>query len=267
MSPLNRSLRPRVEGGQGGDTLPADSNPPADETIMRLPPNILILLLAFFATAPLIANEAIEKRMAEVVPGLSPDSIRAMEMNGVFEVRYGTDIFYVSEDGRFLLQGSLIDLEARENLTEETRRGVRSEIFAGIPDSQLTVYVPDGEVRHTVNVFTDPNCPFCRRQHEEMTAYLDAGVKVRYFMFPVLGRESPTVMNNIWCSDSRTDAMDRAKSGLPVAQGDCATPLEEHLTLGRELGITGTPATVTAEGQLISGYRPVVEMLQLLEAE
>ncbi len=267
MSPLNRSLRPRVEGGRGGDTLLSHSNPPVDETIMRLSRNILILLLAFLATASLSANEAIEKRIAEVVPGLSPDSIRAMDMDGVFEVRYGTDIFYVSEDGRFLLQGSLIDLESRENLTEKTRRGVRSEMFSDIPDAELTVYVPDGEVRHIVNVFTDPNCPFCRRQHEEMTAYLDAGVKVRYFMFPVLGRESPTVMNNIWCSDSRTDAMDRAKSGLPVAQGDCATPLEEHLTLGRELGVTGTPATVSDSGQLISGYRPVVEMLQLLEAE
>ncbi|HSM26899.1 MAG TPA: DsbC family protein, partial [Thioalkalivibrio sp.] len=120
---------------------------------------------------------------------------------------------------------------------------------------------------HTINVFTDPNCPYCRRQHEEMLAYLDAGVKVRYFMFPVLGRDSPSVMNNVWCSDSRTDAMDKAKAGLPVAAADCATPLDAHMSLGRELGINGTPATVTANGQQISGYRPVAEMLQLLAAE
>jgi thiol:disulfide interchange protein DsbC len=264
---MNRSPGPWVEAGHGGDTLPPDSNPPDDEINMFLSRNILILLLAFLVAAPLSANEAIEKRMAEVVPGLSPDSIRPMDMDGVFEVRYGTDIFYVSEDGRFLIQGSLIDLEARENLTEKTRRGIRSEIFAGIPDAELTVYVPDGEVRHTINVFTDPNCPYCRRQHEEMLAYLDAGVKVRYFMFPVLGRDSPSVMNNVWCSDSRTDAMDRAKAGLPVAAADCATPLDAHMSLGRELGINGTPATVTANGQQISGYRPVAEMLQLLAAE
>jgi thiol:disulfide interchange protein DsbC len=234
---------------------------------MLLSRKILIPLVALLAAAPLYANEAIQQRMTEVVPGLSPDSIRAMDMDGVFEVRYGTDIFYLSADGRFLLQGSLIDLEARENLTEKTRRGVRSEIFAGIPDEELTVYVPDGEIRHTINVFTDPNCPFCRRQHEEMLAYLEAGVKVRYFMFPVLGRESPAVMNNVWCAANRTDAMDRAKAGLRVPQGDCPTPMDTHMSLGRELGITGTPATVTDSGQQISGYRPVAEMLQLLEAE
>ena len=228
---------------------------------------ILIALLAAVAIGPAVANETIQQRMAEVVPTLTPDSIRPTEMSGVFEVRYGTDVFYVSEDARFLLQGNLIDLQTRENLTEKTRREVRSEIFAGIPDSELTVYVPAGEVRHTINVFTDPNCPYCRRQHQEMQAYLDAGVKVRYFMYPVLGRESPEVMRNVWCNESRTDAMDLAKAGQPVPPVDCPTPAEQHLSLGRDLGISGTPATITSGGQLISGYRPAIEIIQMLNGE
>jgi thiol:disulfide interchange protein DsbC len=228
---------------------------------------ILISLLAVMAISPAFATEVIEKRMAEVVPTVSPDSIQPTSMAGVFEVRYGTDIFYVSEDGRFLLQGNLIDLETRENLTENARRGVRAEMFAGIPDSELTVYTPEREVRHTLNVFTDPNCPYCRRQHQEMQAYLDAGVKVRYFMYPVLGRESPEVMRNVWCNESRTDAMDRAKAGQPVPSADCPTPAEQHLSLGRDLGISGTPATITGGGQLIPGYRPAIEIIQMLDGE
>jgi thiol:disulfide interchange protein DsbC len=228
---------------------------------------LIPLLLAALAISPALATEAIESRMAEVVPTLSPDSIDATGMPGIYEVRFGTDIFYVSEDGRYLIQGSLIDLESRQNLTEEARRSVRKEIFAEIPDAELTVYVPEREVRHVINVFTDPNCPFCRQLHEEMPAYLEAGVKVRYFMYPVLGRESPAIMRDVWCAESRTDAMDRAKAGRPVPSADCPTPADQHLALGRELGITGTPATITGGGQLISGYRPAIEVIQALNAE
>ena len=228
---------------------------------------ILIALLTTLAIPPALATEAIERRLAEVVPTVSPDAIEPSGIPGVYQVRFGTDVFYVSEDGRYLLQGSLIDLETRENLTEKSLRSVRAGIFAGIPDDELTVYAPESEVRRVINVFTDPNCPFCRQLHGEMQDYLDAGVKVRYFMYPVLGRDSPTIMRDIWCAESRTEAMDRAKADLPVPTADCPTPAERHLALGRELGISGTPATITEGGQLISGYRPAAEVLQALEAE
>jgi thiol:disulfide interchange protein DsbC len=228
---------------------------------------ILVPLLAALATSPALATDAIERRMAEVVPTLSPDTIEASGLPGIYEVRYGTDIFYVSEDGRYLIQGSLIDLETRQNLTEQTRRSVRAELFAEIPDAELTVYVPEREVRHVINIFTDPNCPFCRQLHEEMPTYLAAGVKVRYFMYPVLGRQSPTIMRDVWCAESRTDAMDLAKAGRAVPSADCPTPADQHLALGRELGISGTPATITGGGLLISGYRPAIEVIQALNEE
>jgi len=234
---------------------------------MPMTRTILIPLLAALAISPAFATDAIERRMAEVVPTLTPDVIQASGLPGVYEVRYGTDIFYVSEDGRYLIQGSLIDLETRENLTEKSRRGVRAEIFAEIPDAELTVYVPEREVRHVINIFTDPNCPFCRQLHDEMQTYLNAGVKVRYFMYPVLGRQSPTIMRDVWCAESRTDAMDAAKAGRSVPTADCPTPADQHLALGRELGISGTPATITGNGQLISGYRPAIEVIQALNEE
>lgn len=228
---------------------------------------ILIALLATLAIPPALATDAIESRLAEVVPDVTPDAIQPSAIPGVYEVRFGTDILYVSEDGRYLLQGSLIDLETRDNLTDKSLRSVRAEVFDGIPDDELTVYVPEGEVRHVLNIFTDPNCPFCRQLHEEMQTYLDAGVKVRYLIYPVLGRESPTIMRDIWCAESRTDAMDRAKAGRAIPSADCPTPAEEHLALGRELGISGTPATITDGGELISGFRPATEVIEALQAE
>lgn len=227
---------------------------------------VLLPLSLACTVLPVLANDRVAARMAEVVPEVSPDSILPAPIPGMFEVRYGTDIFYVSEDARFLFQGNLIDLEGRENLTEATRGAVRARYFSELDDTDLTVFEPEGEVRHVLNIFTDPQCPHCRRLHQEMAQYLDAGIKVRYFILPVVGRDSPIVMRNIWCAEDRPAAMDLAKSGRPVPDAECATPEEEHLALARELGISGTPATVTDSGMLVSGYRPAFEMLMMLES-
>lgn len=226
---------------------------------------LLVPLSLALAASPLLANDRVMARMAEVVPEVSPDSILPAPIPGMFEVRYGTDIFYVSDDARFLFQGNLIDLEGRSNLTEVTRQGIRANYFSVIGDADLTVFEPEGEVRHVLNIFTDPQCPHCRRLHQEMAQYLDAGIKVRYFILPVVGRDSPVVMRNIWCAEDRPAAMDLAKSGRPVPDAECATPADDHLALARELGINGTPATVTDTGLLVSGYRPAFEMLLMLE--
>lgn len=234
---------------------------------MRLKHTWLIAALAALISLPLMANEQhLERRLAEVIPNVSPDLIQPSRVDGLYEVRYGSEILYMSADGRFLFQGSIIDLDTRENLTEVAKQETRIATFNAIPDSELTVYYPEGPVLHVLNVFTDPNCPYCRQFHQDMPEYLAAGIKVRYFMFPVLGRQSPTIMRNIWCADSRTDAMDRAKTGRAIADVNCPTPLDEHLTLGQENGITGTPASITGTGQLIPGFRPAAEIIRLLEA-
>lgn len=154
---------------------------------------LAILLAAFTSTAA--ATDAIEERMAQVIPDAEIDSIQETGMEGVFEVRYGTEIFYVSGDGQYLLQGNLIDLETRDNLTQESLRGVRADMFAAIDDGELVVYSPNGDTRGVLNVFTDPNCPYCRELHQDIPQYLEAGIKVRYLMFPVLGRDSPQIMD------------------------------------------------------------------------
>ncbi|WP_018862070.1 MULTISPECIES: DsbC family protein [unclassified Thioalkalivibrio] len=216
---------------------------------------LAVLLTAFTSTAT--ATDAIEERMAEVIPNAEIDSIQETGMEGIFEVRYGTEIFYVSGDGKYLLQGNLIDLDTRDNLTQESLRGVRADMFAAIDDEELVVYSPNGDTRGVLNVFTDPNCPYCRELHQDIPQYLEAGIKVRYLMFPVLGRDSPQIMDRIWCADDREDAMDRAKVGekLEEIDGSCDTPQDAHMALGQQLNLRGTPALVTEDGQQMSGYQ------------
>ncbi|WP_019024856.1 MULTISPECIES: DsbC family protein [unclassified Thioalkalivibrio] len=216
---------------------------------------LAVLLAAFTSTAA--ATDAIEERMAEVIPNAEIDSIQETGMDGIFEVRYGTEIFYVSGDGKYLLQGNLIDLDTRDNLTQGSLRGVRADMFAEIDDSELVVYSPNGDTRGVLNVFTDPNCPYCREIHQDIPQYLEAGIKVRYLMFPVLGQNSPEIMDRIWCADDREDAMDRAKTGdtLDDIDGSCDTPQDAHMALGQQLNLRGTPALITEDGQQMSGYQ------------
>ncbi|WP_018876447.1 MULTISPECIES: DsbC family protein [unclassified Thioalkalivibrio] len=216
----------------------------------------LAAALAVIST-PLMATEAIEEYMARVIPDTEIDSIRETPMEGVFEVRYGTDILYVSEDGRYLIQGNMVDLETRENLTQSALSGVRADMFAAIDDSELVTYSPNGETRGVLNIFTDPNCPYCREIHQDLPEYLSAGIKVRYLMFPVLGRDSPEIMDRIWCAEDREEAMDRAKEGdkLNDIDGSCATPQDQHMAMGQQLGLRGTPALITEGGQQLSGYQ------------
>ncbi|WP_019594845.1 DsbC family protein [Thioalkalivibrio sp. ALM2T] len=216
----------------------------------------LAAALAVFST-PVMATDAIEESMARVIPDAEADSIRQTPVDGLYEVRYGTDILYVSEDGRYLIQGSLVDLETRENLTQAALSGVRADMFAAIDDSELVTYSPNGDTRGVLNIFTDPNCPYCREIHQDLPEYLAAGIKVRYLMFPVLGRDSPEIMDRIWCADDREDAMDRAKEGdkLNDIDGSCATPQDQHMAMGQQLGLRGTPALITEGGQQLSGYQ------------
>lgn len=247
-----------------GSTPPLSSRPTIGRRCHVMAAVALALSVSVLTVAQAQSNDAVRDRMATVLPDSTPDAIVPSPVEGLVEVRYGSDIFYVTDDGRYLFQGALIDLETRENLTSRAQDSGRADLFAEMDDDQFTVYAPEGEVLHTVNIFTDPNCPFCRRQHEEMDEFLAAGVKVRYLIYPILGRESPQIMESIWCADDRNAAMDLAKAGRPVERRSCETPAEEHLALGRSLGIQGTPATVTDSGRLISGYRPAAEIIELL---
>ncbi|WP_038053379.1 DsbC family protein [Thioalkalivibrio sp. ALJ1] len=216
----------------------------------------LAAALAVIST-PVLATDAIEEYMARVIPDAEFDSIQSTPMDGIYEVRYGTDIFYVSEDGRYLMQGNLVDLETRENLTQSALSGVRADMFAAIEDNELVTYSPNGDTKGVLNIFTDPNCPYCREIHQDLPEYLSAGIKVRYLMFPVLGRDSPEIMDRIWCADDREEAMDRAKEGdkLNDIDGSCTTPQDQHMAMGQQLGLRGTPALITEGGQQLSGYQ------------
>lgn len=195
-----------------------------------------------------------------------PEDIRPSPIPGLFEVQHGADIGYVSADGRHYIDGDLFDLQSHDNLTERRRQQARLARLAAFGDEAAIVFAPRGPVRHTVTVFTDIDCTYCRRLHQEMNELNRLGIRVRYLMFPRTGpdTESWHKAEAVWCSADRKDALTRAKRGETIKAGPCQTPIEEHYELGRELGIRGTPGIISDKGEYIAGYLPAAQLARLL---
>jgi thiol:disulfide interchange protein DsbC len=194
-------------------------------------------------------------------------SIAETPVAGILQIRLGSEIVYMTDDARYLVQGRLFDLDTREDLTDramaEVRKGLISELAAaktidfGADDSDFSLFV-----------FTDTDCGYCRRLHEQIEEYNEAGIRIRYAAFPRAGIGSETfrTMTSVWCASDQHEAMDIAKSGNRPEPATCDSPVAQQYQLGQSMGVTGTPALLTPDGDLIPGYVPPQDLRKRLEA-
>jgi thiol:disulfide interchange protein DsbC len=233
-------------------------------------------LVALFPAAS-AAGSSVEEAIAARLPGIEVEQIRPTPIAGLWEISVGQQVVYVSEDGRYLVRGDIIDMMTSQSLTEErvgelhdlmTQR-LLSALEKDFDESRMIVFSPE-KPKHTVTVFTDIDCGFCRRLHRDIDDYTALGIKVRYVFLPLAGPGSASwaKADAVWCSADRNDAMTRAKLGEDVkATEPCEdTPVAEHYRLSRDLGIEGTPALVTEDGEFRSGYLPAAQLAAWLES-
>ena len=121
--------------------------------------------------------------------------------------------------------------------------------------------------KHTVSVFTDIDCGYCRRMHQQMADYNKAGIRVQYLFFPRagVGSESFDKAVSVWCATDRNKALSDAKAGVALDKKECANPIAEEYALGNKIGVSGTPAVIAADGTQLGGYLPPEQMLQRLD--
>ena len=218
---------------------------------------------------PLQAVELPEKAavaVERILPGAAPDAVRKGPIEGLYEVAFGAQIFYVSADGRYLLKGNFLDAETGENVTE-ARQGelIKAELQA-IGEDKMVVFRAD-KPKHTVTVFTDIDCGYCRKLHQEVDELNDRGITVRYLFFPRSGPNTPSYYKaeSVWCAEDRQQALTDAKNDRPVPDKRCENPVDEHMQLVREFGLRGTPAIVMEDGVIIPGYVPAEKLEAALE--
>lgn len=212
---------------------------------------------------------AVTEALARVIPDEKPDEVRRAPIPGFQEVSYGAQVFYISDDGRYVLQGEVLDLTAQENLTEVRRTALRANLLQSLDPKDTIAFAPAEGVRHVVYVFTDVDCTYCRHLHAEIEEYNALGIEVRYLAFPRAGADSPIYdkMVSVWCAKDRRAALTLAKAGRPVAAANCPNPVRDQLALAASFGVSGTPTLVFADGSSLTGYVPPARLAAYLDGQ
>jgi thiol:disulfide interchange protein DsbC len=233
----------------------------------------IISVVAFAVSAlyigPLHAGEDdVRSALAKAMPSVKLDSIKPSQIKGVLEVMIGANIFYVSEDGKYLLQGHLIDLASRTDLTEEKLSGARKSALDKVGEKNMILFKPK-IAKYMVSVFTDIDCGYCRKLHSEIDQYLAEGITVRYLFYPRAGKGSDSYKKavSVWCSDDRNAALTDAKKGATPKEKTCDNPVDQHMELAQDFEARGTPLIVTEKGNLLPGYVPAKQLAEVLRDE
>lgn len=199
--------------------------------------------------------------------GVNVSDIQFAPINGLYQVYTERGIIYVTGDGSKLFYGNIYDLKnGMMNLTDQAMAKPRKAIVESL-QSDMLVYKAKNE-KHVVTIFTDITCGYCRKLHNEMKQYNDAGITVRYLAFPRQGANSENAkhMNAIWCAKNPNNAMDKAQAGGNVKLAQCDGKISEQYQAGTRIGVTGTPAIVLKDGTLIPGYQPAKALLNTIES-
>ncbi len=216
---------------------------------------------------PVVANDAaIRASLAKAMPGTEIDSIKASPIAGYREVAIGGRVLYISADGRYLIQGSLFDLATRTSLTESSQTIIRKGILSKVGPERKIIFAA-AKPKHRITVFTDIDCGFCRKMHQQMAEYNKLGISVEYLFYPRAGMASDAANKaiNVWCASDRRKAMTDAKNNRPVPEKTCTNPIAADYALGQKIGFDGTPAVYAADGSQIGGYLAPPQMLAALD--
>ena len=210
----------------------------------------------------------VRARVVAKLPGAKAEDVAPSPVPGLYEVTMGGLIAYVSSDGKYLISGNVYELETQRNLTAERRSAARAKALATAAEDQMIVFSP-ANPKMTVTVFTDIDCGFCRRFHNQIAEINKAGVRVRYMMFPRTGpgTESWRKAEAVWCAKDRREALTRAKRGEEVKSKSCgeASSLKTQWAFGEDLGVEGTPAIFTQTGDYIGGFMTPDQLVQVVQ--
>jgi len=213
------------------------------------------------------ARDKIRAHVEKIFPNQPIDKLSASPVSGLCEVMAANTVFYASQDGQYLVMGDILDVSRNpddRSLTEVSRSASRAVLFQSLKGHTLARYIPK-KVKGVLTVYTDPDCGYCRKLHEEIPALMDLGIQVNYLAFPRQGVGSTTYekLVGVECAKDQKGAMDKVMKDESVPPGACKNKVEEEYKIGQRLGINGTPSMIFSDGTLSVGYRPAQELADL----
>ncbi|MCB1670048.1 MAG: DsbC family protein [Gammaproteobacteria bacterium] len=239
-------------------------------------PVLALLASSVMAQNPAVEDAAMQALRARLTTSLVEASrnqiqilsLQPTAMADMVQVELNTgEILYTNKTGEFLFAGDMFQSgpNGLTNLSSQVRQVRVAEKIAAVPQEEMIIFKPR-ETRATITVFTDVDCQYCRALHRDMDKLLDLGIEVHYLAYPRGGQQATSYnkMISVWCSDDRQKSLTQAKHGQNLPERDCENPVLEHYALGNQIGISGTPALVLADGRVIPGYMDSDRLAALL---
>lgn len=230
---------------------------------------VIAIFCAGYSVAQKPSNE-IESGFKNVAPDIKISAASKTPIKGIQQIKLNTDniddVYYMTEDGKYFIQGNIIETKSRRNITEDSKNSVRKAIVNKFDDNQRINFFPD-DMKHHITVYTDIDCGYCRKLHTEMKDYNDLGIGISYLFWPRSGLNTPSYDKSVsaWCAVDRNEAMTHAQNGTALEPKQCDNPIAEHFESGKKIGVRGTPNIVTDAGELIPTYMPAKDLLKRLE--
>ena len=219
--------------------------------------NIFILLTVTLLISCAKKNNAdIDKVVSEAYPNVKIDSIKKIDDN-FHEILINNQIYYATNDGKYLIVGSVIDLDTKESITENTKMRQRLSIIESIEEKNLVIYKPT-KTDYVLTIFTDTSCPYCQKLHDELPDLLENNIEVRYVIFSRNGSDVDTYQQllSAWCANDRLDAIEELFQGELLDESDgCDNPLNKNFEYASMLSVEGTPTIFLEDGRIIPCYQ------------
>ena len=231
---------------------------------------IMSAIFAAFMAFASVSNAGTEEDIAKVraeltkmIPQASDAEIIASPAKGVYRMQIEGSYAFAYVDGDFVLLGDLYNTLDKVNLGDQANSERMASLIADVSPEKMIVFGPDKPERY-ITVFTDIDCGYCRKLHNEVPQLNEAGIQVRYLAFPRagVGSDSHKKYESVWCNDDQQTALTSAKSGKSVASATCENPVEETYNLGREVGVRGTPTIIFDDGTVSPGYVPAEDLIK-----
>ena len=202
---------------------------------------IMIMAITVFGLTMSVAKAdevAIRQSIAKSMPSIKVDSVTPSVVKGLYELTIGANLYYVSEDGKYLLQGHLVDIAAKKDLTEEKLNEARKSAILKMGVANMIVFKPK-IAKYTVTIFTDIDCGYCRKLHSELDQYLAQGITIQYMFFPRAGKDSDSYNKavSVWCANDRNAALTAAKKDQNIPSKTCDNPVDKHMQLSQKMAM------------------------------
>lgn len=230
----------------------------------------ILLSLLLLSTQIWADKNDIAKNLSPIFGKIALEDISQTPLAGIFEVitRNPIDSVLVSADGRYLIQGDVIDVSTRSKMPRSSnlKQLIKAEIDA-VAESDKIIFKADNE-RYVIHVFTDVDCPFCKKLHFGVRKMNQLGITVKYLASPLAGLHpnAQSKMEKIWCASDRAKAMDNYKRrGVVPNSAACKNPVAAQLALSQKLGVNGTPSIFLADGSNIAGYLSPRNLLRMIK--